>query len=301
MSALFGVGLFIGLVFGLVLGVVFGTMYYGIYDPTSTCLVKQTAQLPNSTNTTRDWYTTNTTATTAISTANADPPLHTCSVYFHLHIHKAGGTALAASMFGSSLMESCREDAALLQKCKTARCGGLDAFYSRVTNGWRCGVHPDLNAIRTCKEFRKHKDVPIRIISLVRNPVDRLLSEYRHCNATNRLKACWQYGFPNPPSVVEFATMNNTQLFRNRQTKMLSGCPHKSDWADERVMTKCFEQAKENARDKLFFIGVFEEFDISLQALSRKMGETLTPPKENTHSDERHNGGEKRSSSELTM
>eukprot|EP00923_Selenidium_pygospionis_P004629 GHVN01007570.1.p1 GENE.GHVN01007570.1~~GHVN01007570.1.p1 ORF type:complete len:320 (-),score=-6.18 GHVN01007570.1:190-1149(-) len=185
---------------------------------------------------------------------------------FHLHIQKAGGTAFAAAL--SSALCRCPADSdrrytpsecscpvATALRERTGRT--LPLLQSRLTSGWGCGVHAWLWQVSGCKLLGNltvgGADDDIAIVTVLRDPLQRVLSEYRHCeerllSAGDRTE-CWDWSYADRLDVDSYAKLDNSYSFQNRQMKMVSGCSRSTNWTDETVCRECLEAAKVNVRE----------------------------------------------------
>lgn len=244
-----------------------------------------------------------------------------CAVYFHLHIPKAGGTALASALTTSSnLVSKCQPQ----RKYQTKSCASqllepsclppahqqakIGKLQSRLTTGWECGVHPSLQKIQNCVKLpffkettsRRYPAILSRIVTMLRHPLARIQSEYHHCQTAMKGE-CWGYTLNiSTASLQDFVAMDNSQPFRNRQMKYLSGCSvTETDWKNPEAADKCFAKAKDNIDHFFFFTGISEHFDASLHLLNSKMSETMTGPDGNTHADYKYNANSTRTENKL--
>jgi hypothetical protein len=214
---------------------------------------------------------------------------------FHLHIQKAGGTALATAL--SSSLCHCPENKKrkyVPGECECERVTAsngqnVSVLQSRLTTGWECGVHPWLSQVSGCKHHRNltiggvHDDVAI--VTFIRDPLHRVLSEYRWCKKSDGTGfGClgWDWVYHGQLEISKFVKLNNSYPFQNRQMKMLSGCPSDSNWMDEQVCKKCLEAAKDNVK-KFALVGVEEASPFFLQQAGALIGKNLTSPHIDVH------------------
>uniref|UniRef100_A0A224XP14 Heparan-sulfate 6-O-sulfotransferase n=1 Tax=Panstrongylus lignarius TaxID=156445 RepID=A0A224XP14_9HEMI len=108
-------------------------------------------------------------------------------VMVFLHIQKTGGTS-----FGKHLVQ----DLDLQRPCtcqrKRKRCycfrpnRNENWLFSRYSTGWKCGLHADWTELTSCvdSEFDKNEGDSVKrryfYITLLREPISRYLSEFRH-------------------------------------------------------------------------------------------------------------------------
>lgn len=156
-----------------------------------------------------------------------------------LHIQKTGGTTFERHLvndLNSSLPCICKEDK---RKCSCPRPLNLADpktviestwLISRFSTGWICGLHPDWSQLSDClaKVPRKF------LVTFLRHPVHRFISEFRHVKRGATWKAsrnhCPDYGsklcYKNQlnwsnVSLDEFLECPSN-LAINRQTRMLA-------------------------------------------------------------------------------
>jgi len=164
-------------------------------------------------------------------------------VMVFLHIQKTGGTT-----FGRHLVRNLDLDNPCICPRKRKRC---DCFrpntineqwlFSRYSTGWRCGLHADWTALTNCVENSLDELEGIRkrrryfFITVLRDPIHRYISEFRHVQrgATWKAAGHWcggqEFEFPKcyqdqdwtGVELDEF--MNCSYNFaHNRQTRMLA-------------------------------------------------------------------------------
>ncbi|XP_050069864.1 heparan-sulfate 6-O-sulfotransferase 1 [Anopheles maculipalpis] len=177
-------------------------------------------------------------------------------VMVFLHIQKTGGTS-----FGKHLVR----DLDLKRPCtcqrKKKRCycfrphRNENWLFSRYSTGWKCGLHADWTELTGCvdQELDKNEGETAKrryfYITLLREPIARYLSEFRHVqrgatwknarhwclgrHATpDELPPCYNGANWNGVALDEFAGCENN-LAANRQTRMLAdlalvGCYNKT-------------------------------------------------------------------------
>ncbi|KAJ8920720.1 hypothetical protein NQ315_004859 [Exocentrus adspersus] len=201
-------------------------------------------------------------------------------VVVFLHMQKTGGTS-----FGKHLVH----DLDLKRPCKCPRkrkrcyCfrphSNQSWLFSRYTTGWRCGLHADWTELTSCvnEKLDKLEDVVKRryfYITLLREPIARYLSEFRHVQrgatwkgsrhfckgraATDKeIPPCYEGDNWEGVEIDEFIDCDSN-LAANRQTRMLAdleliGCYDrkympKSD--RDRIM---LASAKKNLQSLAFF------------------------------------------------
>jgi hypothetical protein len=150
-------------------------------------------------------------------------------------------------------------------------------YFSRQTYGWGCGLHADYTRLKNCLS-NKHVKNPL-IITILRDPLKRYLSEWKHINrgATwnrsknicNKENQCFQGRNLSSVTIQEFLDCNMNTA-NNRQTRMLA----KYNEAD----TTCTHLTKqisllENAKKTLLELKYFalNEYQLESQWLFEKM------------------------------
>ncbi|XP_037040685.1 heparan-sulfate 6-O-sulfotransferase 2 [Bradysia coprophila] len=202
-------------------------------------------------------------------------------VMVFLHIQKTGGTS-----FGKHLVR----DLDLKRPCecqrKRKRCycfrthRNENWLFSRYSTGWKCGLHADWTELTSCvdQELDKNEGETAKrryfYITLLRNPIVRYLSEFRHVQrgATWKSARHWCLGRQATPEELpqcysgenwfgvdldEFAACKSN-LAINRQTRMLSdlalvGCYNQSSmtpYERDRIM---LASAKRNLAAMSYF------------------------------------------------
>ncbi|XP_034938325.1 heparan-sulfate 6-O-sulfotransferase 1 [Chelonus insularis] len=242
-------------------------------------------------------------------------------VIVFLHIQKTGGT-----LFGKHLVR----DLDLQRPCscqkKKKRCfcyrpnRDENWLFSRYSTGWKCGLHADWTELTNCvdSELNKIEGEGIKrryfYITIIRDPVARYLSEFRHVQrgATWRGARHWCggnvanirqcYSGPNWQGVTLEEFMEcPTNLANNRQTRMLAdlslvGCYNSSLSSTERdnlmiksakrnlkfmpfIMLTEYQKVGQYSFEEIFgmrFAVAFEQHNATLSAATMA---TLSPDK----------------------
>ncbi|KAG5673803.1 hypothetical protein PVAND_003820 [Polypedilum vanderplanki] len=202
-------------------------------------------------------------------------------VMVFLHIQKTGGTS-----FGKHLVR----DLDLKRKCtcqrKKKRCycfrpnRNENWLFSRYSTGWKCGLHADWTELISCvdQEFDKNEGETTKrryfYITLLRSPIARYLSEYRHVQrgatwknsrhfclgrqaTSEELPPCYTGDDWMDVTLDEFADCESN-LAANRQTRMLAdlalvNCYNKTGMSSEERDRIMLASAKRNLAAMSFF------------------------------------------------
>ena len=161
-------------------------------------------------------------------------------------------------------------------KCRHVSLAGrsMSWIQSRLSSGWKCGVHAFLSTIKSCSLFDGltigGNTDQVRIVTFLRDPVERILSEYRHCGAKGK---CWDWGVSGGKemSLADYLSLDNSFPFQNRQMKMVSGCPIDSNWTNHTTCRICLQAAKENIA-RFGFVGLHEDLHLLAGKLQAWLG-----------------------------
>ncbi|XP_044887247.1 heparan-sulfate 6-O-sulfotransferase 2 [Mauremys mutica] len=200
-----------------------------------------------------------------------------------LHIQKTGGTTFGRHLVRNLQLEQPCECKAGQKKCTCRRPGRRETWlFSRFSTGWSCGLHADWTELTNCvpavvDSKREAKRRPARnfyYITILRDPVSRYLSEWRHvqrgatwkaslhvCDGrsptTEELPSCYTGDDWSGCSLKEFMDCPYN-LANNRQVRMLSdlslvGCYNLSVMPEEQRNKVLLDSAKENLKRMAFF------------------------------------------------
>lgn len=202
-------------------------------------------------------------------------------VMVFLHIQKTGGTS-----FGKHLVR----DLDLKRKCtcqrKKKRCycfrpnRNENWLFSRYSTGWKCGLHADWTELIDCvdQELNKNEGETTKrryfYITLLRSPIARYLSEFRHTRrgaswrgsrhfclgrqaTPDELPSCYTGEDWMDATLDEF-TDCESNLATNRQTRMLAdlalvNCYNKTGMSSEERDKIMLSSAKRNLAAMSFF------------------------------------------------
>nr|CAG4641227.1 EOG090X0E58 [Eulimnadia texana] len=207
-------------------------------------------------------------------------------VLVFLHIQKTGGT-----IFGRHLVRDLDLDKPCVCHRKRKRCDCFRPFsktrqwlFSRYSTGWKCGLHADWTELTPCVDqaLDLYEGTPMKrryfYITILRDPVHRYLSEFRHVQRG----ATWKHSrhfcggkefvFNIPKCYkgdnwtdVELDDFMNCphNLANNRQTRMLAdlnlvGC-YNSSLMDPEVRDQIMLTSAKTNLARMAFFGLTEQ------------------------------------------
>ncbi|XP_029967096.1 heparan-sulfate 6-O-sulfotransferase 2 [Salarias fasciatus] len=203
-------------------------------------------------------------------------------VIVFLHIQKTGGTTFGRHLVRNMHLERPCECHAGQKRCTCFRPGKTETWlFSRLSTGWSCGLHADWTELTSCVPSRMDsREAPSNLprnyhyITILRDPVLRYLSEWRHvqrgatwraslhvCDGRSptlsELPSCYSGDDWSGCSLKEFMDCPYN-LANNRQTRMLAdlslvGCYNVSTMSEEERWAVILESAKRNLRSMAFF------------------------------------------------
>ncbi|XP_012717121.2 heparan-sulfate 6-O-sulfotransferase 2 isoform X1 [Fundulus heteroclitus] len=204
-------------------------------------------------------------------------------VIVFLHIQKTGGTTFGRHLVRNIQLERPCECHAGQKKCTCLRPGKKETWlFSRFSTGWSCGLHADWTELTSCVPSRMdsretQKNQPSRnyyYITILRDPVSRYLSEWRHvqrgatwkaslhvCDGRSptlsELPGCYSGDDWSGCSLQEFMDCPYN-LANNRQTRMLAdlslvGCYNVSAMSEDERWAVLLDSAKHNLKGMAFF------------------------------------------------
>ncbi|XP_061092969.1 heparan-sulfate 6-O-sulfotransferase 2 isoform X2 [Conger conger] len=206
-------------------------------------------------------------------------------VIVFLHIQKTGGTTFGRHLVRNIQLERPCECHAGQKKCTCYRPGKRETWlFSRFSTGWSCGLHADWTELTSCvpslmdtREPPKMQNGPRRnyyYITILRDPVWRYLSEWRHVQRGATWKASLHVCDGRAPTLAELpscypgddwsgCTLDDFMdcpynLANNRQTRMLAdlslvGCYNLSATSEPERGAALLESAKRNLKGMAFF------------------------------------------------
>ncbi|XP_056147363.1 heparan-sulfate 6-O-sulfotransferase 2 [Lampris incognitus] len=204
-------------------------------------------------------------------------------VIVFLHIQKTGGTTFGRHLVRNIQLERPCECRAGQKKCTCYRPGKKETWlFSRFSTGWSCGLHADWTELTNCvpslMDTREAPKTPVPrnyyYITILRDPVWRYLSEWRHVQRGATWKASLHVCDGHAPTLSELPSCYSGDdwsgcslqefmdcpynLANNRQTRMLAdlslvGCYNVSAMSEEGRWAVLLESAKRNLRGMAFF------------------------------------------------
>ncbi|XP_077141466.1 heparan-sulfate 6-O-sulfotransferase 2 [Ranitomeya variabilis] len=200
-----------------------------------------------------------------------------------LHIQKTGGTTFGRHLVRNIRLEQPCECKAGQKKCTCHRPGKKETWlFSRFSTGWSCGLHADWTELTNCvpavvdnkKEIKMRPLRNFYYITILRDPVSRYLSEWRHvqrgatwkaslhvCDGrsptNDELPSCYTGDDWSGCSLKEFMDCPYN-LANNRQVRMLAdlslvGCYNLSVMQEDQRNKVLLDSAKENLKRMAFF------------------------------------------------
>ncbi|XP_078613468.1 heparan-sulfate 6-O-sulfotransferase 3-B-like [Branchiostoma floridae x Branchiostoma japonicum] len=202
-------------------------------------------------------------------------------VIVFLHMQKTGGTSFGRQLVTNMDLErpcQCRRGQ---KRCQCYR-PGTDRdiwLFSRFSTGWSCGLHADWTELKDCvpdmmdKKEKQPKKRRYFYITMLREPVARYLSEWRHVQRGATWKTSRHMCDGRMPSEKELPSCFDDNwvgveldeftgcpwnLANNRQTRMLAdlslvGCYNTSRVSQEQRNRILLGSAKTNLRRMAFF------------------------------------------------
>uniref|UniRef100_A0A1A8RFM2 Heparan-sulfate 6-O-sulfotransferase n=2 Tax=Nothobranchius TaxID=28779 RepID=A0A1A8RFM2_9TELE len=205
-------------------------------------------------------------------------------VMVFLHIQKTGGTTFGRHLVKNIQLEQPCDCLAGQRKCTCHRPGKAESWlFSRFSTGWSCGLHADWTELTSCvpvvmnkkdkKSVQKSKK-SFYYITMLRDPVSRYLSEWKHVQRGATWKTALHMCDGRPPTQdelpacysgddwtgVPLADFMNcpSNLANNRQVRMLAdlslvGCYNMSSMSELERGHVLLASAKANLRNMAFF------------------------------------------------
>ncbi|KAM9836240.1 heparan-sulfate 6-O-sulfotransferase 3-B-like [Aulostomus maculatus] len=205
-------------------------------------------------------------------------------VMVFLHIQKTGGTTFGRHLVKNIQLEQPCDCMPGQRKCTCHRPGKSESWlFSRFSTGWSCGLHADWTELTSCvpgvmnkrdkKSAQKNKR-NFYYITMLRDPVSRYLSEWKHVQRGATWKTALHMCDGRPPTQdelpacysgedwtgVSLADFMNcpSNLANNRQVRMLAdlslvGCYNMSSMSELERGHVLLASAKANLRNMAFY------------------------------------------------
>ncbi|XP_072180365.1 heparan-sulfate 6-O-sulfotransferase 1-A-like [Diadema setosum] len=203
-------------------------------------------------------------------------------VMVFLHMQKTGGTTFGKHLTRDLDLSSPCECSKSKKRCNCYRPSSRHQFwlFSRLSTGWMCGLHADWTELHACVPDAMDRKEKIKVrrryfyITVVRNPVNRYISEWRHTQRgatwkSSRLMCGGREATEKeiPPCFTSTTWMGVTlkdfmacpsNLAHNRQTRMLAdltlvGCYNHSGLSTAEYERILLASAKANLESMAFF------------------------------------------------
>uniref|UniRef100_A0A4W3JLN2 Heparan-sulfate 6-O-sulfotransferase n=1 Tax=Callorhinchus milii TaxID=7868 RepID=A0A4W3JLN2_CALMI len=203
-------------------------------------------------------------------------------VIVFLHIQKTGGTTFGRHLVQNVKLEVPCECRAGQKKCTCYRPNRRETWlFSRFSTGWSCGLHADWTELTNCvpgpnknPSKTKNNNKLFYYITMLRDPVSRYLSEWRHVQRGATWKTSLHMCDGRTPTLEELPTCYDGidwsgctlqqfmdcpyNLANNRQVRMLAdlslvGCYNMSFITEKKRAQVLLESAKKNLKDMAFF------------------------------------------------
>ncbi|CAL8389137.1 unnamed protein product [Boreogadus saida] len=205
-------------------------------------------------------------------------------VIVFLHIQKTGGTTFGRHLVKNIDLEQPCDCMPGQRKCTCHRPGKTESWlFSRFSTGWSCGLHADWTELTNCvpkvMSKRDKKNTPRRkrnfyYITVLRDPVSRYLSEWKHVQRGATWKTAAHVCDGRPPTSDELPacyagedwagvaladfTACASNLANNRQVRMLAdlslvGCYNATGASEPQRGRALLASAKANLRRMAFF------------------------------------------------
>ncbi|XP_073520254.1 heparan-sulfate 6-O-sulfotransferase 3 [Phyllobates terribilis] len=202
-------------------------------------------------------------------------------VIVFLHIQKTGGTTFGRHLVRNIHLEQPCDCKPGQKKCTCHRPGRKETWlFSRFSTGWSCGLHADWTELTNCvpaimekKDSQKnHRN--FYYITMLRDPVSRYLSEWKHVQRGATWKASLHVCDGRSPTPDELPTCYlgddwsgvtlqefmdcNYNLANNRQVRMLAdlslvGCYNLTFMNESERNEILLQSAKNNLKNMAFY------------------------------------------------
>ncbi|XP_073701812.1 heparan-sulfate 6-O-sulfotransferase 3-B [Garra rufa] len=202
-------------------------------------------------------------------------------VIVFLHIQKTGGTTFGRHLVRNIRLEQPCDCKAGQKKCTCHRPGKQESWlFSRFSTGWSCGLHADWTELTNCvpvimdKRQSPKRKRNFYYITMLRDPVSRYLSEWKHVQRGATWKTSLHMCDGRSPTQDELPTCYNgddwsgvtlhefmdcpSNLANNRQVRMLAdlslvGCYNISTMNESERNPILLASAKSNLKNMAFY------------------------------------------------
>ncbi|XP_038615354.1 heparan-sulfate 6-O-sulfotransferase 3 [Tachyglossus aculeatus] len=209
-------------------------------------------------------------------------------VLVFLHIQKTGGTTFGRHLVSNMRLERPCACGPGQKKCTCRRPGrrrGDTWLFSRFSTGWTCGLHADWTELTRCvparmatkaggRACRKPRDGNFYYITMLRDPVSRYLSEWKHVQRGATWKTSLHMCDGRSPTPDELPSCYSGDdwsgvllrdfmecgynLANNRQVRMLAdlslvGCYNLTFMNESERNAILLQSAKNNLKNMAFF------------------------------------------------
>uniref|UniRef100_A0A673C0F8 Heparan-sulfate 6-O-sulfotransferase n=1 Tax=Sphaeramia orbicularis TaxID=375764 RepID=A0A673C0F8_9TELE len=185
-------------------------------------------------------------------------------VIVFLHIQKTGGTTFGRHLVRNIRLEQPCDCKPGQKKCTCHRPGKEESWlFSRFSTGWSCGLHADWTELTNCvpvimdkKEAQRNKR-NFYYITMLRDPVSRYLSEWKHVQRGDELPTCYSGDDWSGVTLTEFMNCASN-LANNRQVRMLAdlslvGCYNLSSMNESQRNHILLSSAMSNLKNMAFY------------------------------------------------
>ncbi|XP_063967202.1 heparan-sulfate 6-O-sulfotransferase 3-B-like [Lytechinus pictus] len=203
-------------------------------------------------------------------------------VIVFLHIQKTGGTTLGKHLTRNLDLSSPCECIKTHKRCSCYRPSSKHQIwlFSRMSTGWLCGLHADWTELQGCVPEAMDKKERIKVrrryfyITMVRNPVSRYISEWRHTQrgatwkmsrhmcgghaaTEDQVPRCFKGSTWMGVTLNDFMSCPHN-MANNRQTRMLAdltlvNCYNKTGMSTQDRNLIMLASAKANLQSMAFF------------------------------------------------
>uniref|UniRef100_A0A8D3EB83 Heparan-sulfate 6-O-sulfotransferase n=1 Tax=Scophthalmus maximus TaxID=52904 RepID=A0A8D3EB83_SCOMX len=205
-------------------------------------------------------------------------------VMVFLHIQKTGGTTFGRHLVKNIQLEQPCDCLPGQRKCTCHRPGRAESWlFSRFSTGWSCGLHADWTELSSCvpgvmnkrdKKSSQRRRRNFYYITMLRDPVSRYLSEWKHVQRGATWKTALHMCDGRPPTQEELPACYSgedwtgvpladfmncpSNLANNRQVRMLAdlnlvGCYNMSSMSELERGHMLLASAKANLRNMAFY------------------------------------------------